>query len=170
MSLDSLGELKDINIERVRLCRDVSGSLRLVIEGEQEEFYVVPFICFPFTGQDEYISLMRKTAEGAVEEEILLIFDYRRLDAQSRSLIEEELKKSAYTLILKVYAIAQKKTSLEWDIQAGGHRQTIESMNQQDVFQIGQSLIVINAVNGRKYVLKISQLDRKSRTLVGAYV
>jgi hypothetical protein len=170
MSLDALGDLKDLSVERIRLYQDSSGSLKLVIEGETEEFSVAPFVCFPFTGQDEFISLMRRTPDGNLTEEIVLLSDYKKLDAQSRRLIEEELEKSAHILITRVYAVTQKRFSLEWDIQIEGQRQIIESKDQRDLFQIGPALIVINAMNGRKYIVKVHQLDSKSRALVGAYV
>ena len=156
--------------DKISIYRDISGMLRLKIEGKDEEYPVKPIRCFPLTGADNCIGLFKIDPDGAINEEITLISELKNLDENSRKLIEEELNKTCFlNQITKIHSIKQAVDVLKWYVYTDKGERRFEVEGQRDICVIQPNLTVIKDSEGNRYQINSEKLDPKSLTLLEIY-
>lgn len=157
-----------LGAEKISVYRGPSGILKAKVEGE--EYPVRPIRCFPLTGADYYLGLFKVKPDGTIKEEVVIIYELRKLDANSRKLIEEELEKTyPLTRITKIHSIKQVGKALKWHVDTDKGEQTFELRHQSDIYRIKPTLIAIEDVEGNKFQISPAELDPKSLSLLEIY-
>jgi hypothetical protein len=172
MFFDSVGEGKFLDIDKISLYRDVSGVLKLKIEGTTEDYPVKPVRYFPLTGDEHYLGLFIIEPDGKIKKETVFITDFKRLDENSIKLIEEELAKS-YSLveIKKIISVKQiAKIGLRWYVKTDNGERTFDVANQQDIYMISPTIVIAKDTGGNKYKIDPIKLDSNSRSILEIYV
>lgn len=168
MSFNSSGGTKILGADKISVYRDTSGILKAKVE--DEEYPVRPIRCFPLTGANYYLGLFRIEPDGTIREEIALIYDVKRLDENSRKLVEEELSK-AYPLlwITKIHSVKQIGRALRWHVDTDKGERIFEIRHQKDIYMIQPSLVVIKDAEGNRFQIDSEKLDPRSLSLLEIY-
>ena len=170
MSFNSFIPIKKIDAKMLQISKDSQNVLNVKIEGENLTCAFKPMKCFPLTDPEHYLGFFKKTAEGIVEEEIVLIDDFNKLDTNSRSLIEQELNKEyPLTKIKKIYSIEQTKNTSKWRVDTDKGEKVFEVEHQNEIYMVQPSLAVIEDVEKNTFLVDPSRLDPKSLSLLEIY-
>ena len=172
MSFNYSIEQKFLDINQISIYRDSSDNrLKLKINDIDEQYPIKPIRYFPFTGDEHYVGLFISEPDGTIEKEIVLISDLKRLDENSRKLIEEELNKtSPLVKITKILSVKQIDKTLRWHVKTIEGEQTFEVLNQNDISLISPSIVVIRDSQGSKYKINPLKLDEKSQSQLEIYL
>jgi hypothetical protein len=172
MSFNFSVEQKFLDINQITIYRDrLDNLLKLKIINVEEKYPIKPIRYFPFTGDEHYVGLFFLEADGTIAKEIVLISDLKRLDENSRKLIEEELNKT-YPLfkITKVLSVKQIGKTLRWQVITMEGEQTFEVLNQNDISSLSPSIVTIIDTRGNKYKINPLKLDEKSQSQLEIYL
>lgn len=157
--------VKIIDGNKVSLSRDNSGTLRLKIEGEAEDYPIRPIRYFPFTEEKVcYVGLFAVASDGTVGREIAFITDLKKLSDDSRRLLEEELDKFfPLVTIKKIVSIRQIGGKLSWEVITDKGVKVFKLVKQQ---LLTPSILYVKDGKGRKYKVDLAMLDSKSQLLL----
>lgn len=170
MSSSLPSEAKILDIDKISLHRDDSGTLRVRIEGEAQEYPVKPARYFPFTEDEYYVGLFKIEPDGTTAKEIALISDLKRLDEKSRKLVEEELNKAFPVIeVTKIISIKKISKILKWHVKTTEGERDFEVSSQNDINNISVFLVTVIDAKGNKYKINLAKLDPHSQSLLEAY-
>ncbi|MDH7571166.1 MAG: DUF1854 domain-containing protein [Armatimonadota bacterium] len=143
----------------IRIWRDSFGRLNLQV-GDQQYENLRPVRAFPLSAPDRNIALM-----DSKNKEVGMIADIRKLDKQSRRVLEEELK--------MVYFMPQVRAILDvkwqhhfttWTIETDRGQRTIQVRERGDIRTLPDGRIILTDTNGIKYEIRDPKaLDERSQ-------
>ncbi|MFO7899799.1 MAG: DUF1854 domain-containing protein [Planctomycetota bacterium] len=151
----------------VRFRRNQEG--RVVLERDGGATPVSSIVAaFPLTHRQRMISV--RDSEGA---EIGILDDIRRLDPNSRTVVDHELERTYFMpRVTDVLDIEEDLNVVEWDVETdkGPRRFQVRSV-RKNVRRFGRRRVVIKDVDGNRYEIRDwTALPRLSQTLVEPYL
>lgn len=153
-------DLRLLDPKRVRLRSDEHARLQLEIGIEERYGPVRAVRCLPLTQPDQFISLQDE--EG---NEIGIVPDSTRLDAESRTALEAELQR--YYLKAQVLSIARVETRnglITWDLVTDLGPKTVHVRDRQHIRPLRGGGTILTDIHEAKYEIPpIEQLDERSR-------
>jgi hypothetical protein len=158
--------LRYLEPEQVRLFRSEDGRVRVTIG---DEFSVVAprFLrARPLTDPDRYISIREGDPGG---KEVGLLCNWRRLDRESRALMQEELDRRYLHAVVKRIVSAKHFWGLTLCVfeTDRGVRQTTLRDVRDNVIYLGESRVFLTDAEGNRYdIPDVSALDLPSRALL----
>lgn len=143
-----------------------NGLLYATVNGEERR--VTLFRQFPFDLLWEYISVLDEDMR-----EVGIIRDIAAFDEQTRSLLEKELKKRYYTVIVTaILSVKEQFGSSYWQVQTeeGMIKFTLRD-TMRSISSVNGSRVFFTDVDGNRYEIPdLSVLDVKSRKSLELYI
>jgi len=173
MLFDSLVKQGFEDINQITVYRDTSDNrLKLKRNDINEVYPIKPIRYFPYTGDEYYIGLFLVEPDGRTQKELVLISDLKRLDENTRKLIEEELNKIQPILnIKKILLVKDVGKFTRWQVYTKEEGElTFELMSERDVNQISSSLVVVKDSKNTNYKINLLKLDEKSQSQLEIYL
>jgi len=155
ISDDSTFSLNFLDPQKVRFFR-VGDALRVTMEGDRSCLRVVPMRTFPISTRDQYISL--RDMKG---NELGIIKDPKKLDKDSRKLLEEEIRKRYFTpVIRKIRSIHDKLGIVEWEVETDrGVKKFLTRSIHNSLEETDTGFIITDIENNRYEIRYDSGLD-----------
>jgi hypothetical protein len=106
--------------------------------------------CFPFSEPDRYISIREPDSDG---REIGLIEDMKALSADTREMLEEQMRLRYFTpIILKVHDIKEEYGYAYWEVTTDrGRCRFTTRMGGGSVYSIGKDRYMVNDLDGNRF-------------------
>jgi hypothetical protein len=156
-------ELRILDPKTTRLFR-VAGVTRLTIEGDRSWAKVSPSRAFPLSNPDHYIGFL--DGDG---KDVGLLYDPSQLDAESRTLIAEDLERRYFVPIVeRVLRVREEFGTIYWDVETDRGAVEIVVRNLRDNLQeLSSSRVIITDIDGNRYEFPdIPKLDNKSQAII----
>ncbi|MCZ6680127.1 MAG: DUF1854 domain-containing protein [Candidatus Poribacteria bacterium] len=137
-----------LEAEKIRLFRSPMGSPRLEIQGEVCYPRVTVWRILPLSDPEHYISL------GVGEDkEIGIIQDPSQLDAESLTILREELDKRYFTpVIQKIYHVKERFGVHEWEVETSRGKLTFSVQGlHQNIKHVPPARLLVTDVRGNRY-------------------
>jgi Domain of unknown function (DUF1854) len=154
--------------EKVRLFRDEKGNLRLTLEGDRSYLQVKVARAFPLSDPHEWVCY----ADGK-DKQIVIVRDIRKLDAPSRRLTEEELRRRYFVpAVEQILEIKQEFGVVHWSVitDRGPRRFVIRNL-RENVQEVEDGRRLVTDAEGNRFLLPHPDtLDPASRRLAERYV
>ncbi|MDH7571165.1 MAG: DUF1854 domain-containing protein [Armatimonadota bacterium] len=150
--------------KEVRVSRDNFGRLRLEARGNVYEDIRVAR-AFPISAPDRNIAF--QDAQG---KQIAMIADMRRLDRESRRLLQQELEMVYFsTRILQVLDVRSRRGVTTWRLVTDRGTRTIYVKDRNDIRTLPDGRILMTDMHGIRYeVSNPEELDEESRRFLEA--
>ncbi len=143
-----------------------NGLLYATVDGVERR--VTLFRQFPFDLLWEYISVLDEEMR-----EVGIIRDLASFDEQTRSLLEKELKKRYYTIIVTaILSVKERFGCSYWQVQTeeGVMKFTLRD-TMRSISSVNGSRVFFTDVDGNRYEIPdLSALDAKSRKSLELYI
>jgi len=145
--------------------RNESGNLCARIEGRGEWEKVSVRRAFPYTDPDRYVALYSN------EEEIGIIASLDALDADSRAVLDDALRKRYHIpVILRIIAIDEVQNATQWHVETDCGPRSFEVQSRRNFRQLPDGGLVIIDVDSNRYrIPDRSALDPPSREQLGRH-
>ncbi len=156
-------ELRILKPEDVRIFRH-GGVTRLTLENQRSWTRAQSMRAFPLTDPDHYIGFL-----DCANKDIGLIVDPSQLDAESRSVVEQDLEKRYFVpLIRKVYSVKEEFGTIAWDVDTDKGRRELLVRNIRDNLQeLTSSRVIVTDVDGNRFEFPdISRLDSRTQGII----
>ena len=122
--------------------------------------------CFPWSEPHRHLSL-----RDAEEKEILLVEDPASLGAASREALERALAEAGFVLeVTRVLSIEEEVEIRQWEVETRHGPRAFQTHLDDWPRSLPNGGILIRDVAGDLYRLMVTELDRKSRELLWAFV
>lgn len=122
--------------------------------------------CFPWSEPHRHLSL-----RDAEEKEILLVEDPASLGAASREALERALAEAGFVLeVTRVLSIEEEVEIRQWEVETRHGPRAFQTHLDDWPRSLPGGGILIRDVAGDLYRLMVTELDRKSRELLWAFV
>lgn len=150
--------------KEVRVSRDSFGRLRLEARGTFYEDVRVAR-AFPISAPDRNIAF--QDAQG---KQIGMVADMRRLDRESRRLLQEELEMMYFsTRILQVLHVVSRRGVTTWRLVTDRGPCTIYVKDRSDIRTLPDGRVLITDMHGIRYEIpNPEELDEESRRFLEA--
>jgi hypothetical protein len=122
--------------------------VRLTLEGDRSWREVRIARAFPFSDPDHYIGF-----RDAHDKDIGLLIELKELDADSRRLVESELKQRYFTpQIRRVVAVEEQFGVVTWDVDTDhGPRRIIVRNLRDSTYPLGPNRLMMTDTDGNRY-------------------
>lgn len=143
-----------------------NGLLYLTLDGEEKR--VTLFRQFPFDLLWEYISVLDEE-----EHELGIIRDVSLFEADTKSLLERELKKRYYTVAISAILSVKERFGFSyWRVMTSeGELKFTLRDTLRSIHSVNGSRVFFSDVNGNRYEIPdLHQLDTKSRKQLELYL
>ena len=153
-------EIRFLDPKKLRFLMEDDGSITLEIEGEGRFKRVILRRAFPLTNPNRYISV-----RDSEDREIGMIRDLKELPAESRRVVEAELKRRYFVPVIKrIFALRERGGIVEWEVETDkGPRRFITHGIHEAVKDLGSGRLMITDVDGNRYEIPDwTELDPKS--------
>jgi len=161
-----LETLRYLDPEQVKVYRTESGWLYATIADELTVLAPRFMRARPLADPDLYISIRGADTNG---KEFGLLRDWRRLDQESRSLVQQELdQRYLHTRIERILSLKDYGglQSCELETDRGPREVTFRDVRDNVVYS-GASRILLSDAEGNRYdIPDVTALDRRSRALL----
>lgn len=140
------------------------GFVKLTLGADEVYPRVALYRAFPFSYQDQYISV--RDLEG---NEIGMIKDLREFDEATARLITRELDRRYFTpVISRIENIKEEFGYAYWHVEtdAGARRFTVRDMQVNVVLLAPQHVLIIDVDGNRYEIPDYTRLDAKSRRFI----
>ena len=122
--------------------------------------------CFPWSEPHRHLSL-----RDAEEKEILLVDDPASLGAASREALERALAEAGFVLeVTRVLSIEEEVEIRQWEVETRHGPRAFQTHLDDWPRSLPSGGILIRDVAGDLYRLMVTELDKKSRELLWAFV
>ena len=122
--------------------------------------------CFPWSEPHRHLSL-----RDAEEKEILLVEDPASLGSASREALERALAEAGFVLeVTRVVSIEEEVEIRQWEVQTRHGPRCFQTHLDDWPRSLPGGGILIRDVAGDLYRLMVTELDKKSRELLWAFV
>ena len=161
---DLRAELTLLDPQQIRLFLDEFEDLKLSRSGVAVDGRVSAVRAFPISAGDRFIIL-----KDADDQEIGIIQDAAELDADSQSVLRDELARTYFcSRITGVNAIGGHAHVPEWDVETDRGPRVFEiRSSRRDIRVLGEGHVLILDPDGNRFEIPdYRQLDPVSRSLV----
>ena len=151
---------------RVRLLRDASGRVRLIIGGDRCYLDVKVVRVFPLSEPDRYIGLLDAKDKDRV---IGLVVEPDQLEPDSRRVAADALGRHYFLPVIReVLSMREEFGAVYFDVQTDrGRRQFIAKGVRDATVELGEGELLISDVDGNRYrVADWRKLDPRSQHLL----
>lgn len=162
-------ELRYLDPEEVRVFRGEDGRVHATIRDEMTVISPAFLRSHPLTDPDRYISIKGTIPKERLEargDEFGLVRNWRRLDPESRRLVEEELARRylhpRLTRIISLKEYSGMQVAL-FETDRGVREVTLRDVRDNVIYLDSNRVLITDAENNRYDVPDISALDRQSR-------
>src|SRR3954469_14781739 len=122
--------------------------------------------CFPWSEPHRHLSL-----RDAEEKEILLVEDPASLGAASRQALEHALAEAGFVLeVTRVVSIEEEVEIRQWEVETRHGPRSFQTHLDDWPRSLPDNGLLIRDVAGDLYRLAVSDLDKRSRELLWAFV
>ena len=150
--------------ELIRLRTSSDGRLLAITEGGPVAVRVRQ--CFPWSEPHRHLSL-----RDTEEKEIALVEDPASLGAVSREALERALAEAGFVLeVTRVVSIDEEVEIRQWMVETRHGPRSFQTHLDDWPRTLPGGGLLIRDVGGDLYRLTVSELDRKSRDLLWAFV
>jgi len=148
--------------QRLSVFVNESGNLCARLDGEGEWSKVTVRRAFPYSDPDHYIALY------ADEEEIGIVRDLAGVDADSRAVLAEELRKRYHVpVIQRILAIEEEQNVTRWRVETDSGPRTFEVHSRRSFRRLpGGGLVIVDVDTNRFRIPDRNALDARSRRLL----
>jgi hypothetical protein len=156
-------ELRVLDPKRTRVFR-VAGLTRLTIESDRSWAKVTVARAFPLSDPDHYLGFL----DGAGKD-IGLLVDPGPLDAESRSVVEEELEKRYFVPVVeRVLSVKEEFGTVYWRVETDKGEKEIVARNLRDnLMELTSSRIIITDIDNNRFEFPdINKLDGRSLGII----
>lgn len=155
---------RDNESEAVRLRNAPDG--RLIVFTERGPVTVRVRQCFPWSEPHRHLSL-----RDAEDREVALVEDPAVLGAASREALERALAEAGFVLdVTRVVSIDEEVEIRQWEVETRHGQRSFQTHLDDWPRQLPDGGLLIRDVAGDLYRLTVTELDRKSRDLLWAFV
>ena len=154
-----LNELKILDPKQTRLSRDNFRVLKVTVEGDQEYSDVKPVRSFPLSDPEHLIGFADENGD-----EIGMIEDYRQLDPESQTILQEELKRGYFMpQILKINRMKEEFAISMWDVETDRGPRHFAVREKDDIRKMPGRHVIFRDVDGNLFEIPdYGQLDPRS--------
>jgi len=159
-------DYESLDPARVKLWRDVSGFVRMTVNGDQTYFEVKAVRAFPLSDPDRYVALL--DARGA-DRVIGLVTDPGDLEEESRRTLTDCLQAHYFVpTITRVVKLTEEFGAVYFDIETDrGPRHFVAKGIRDAIEELGGGEFLIPDVDGNRYrIADLRNLDLRSRSLL----
>jgi hypothetical protein len=150
--------------EAIRLRSAPDG--RLIALTERGPVTVRVRQCFPWSEPHRHLSL-----RDAEEREVALVDDPASLSAASREALERALAEAGFVLeVTRVVSIDEEVEIRQWEVETRHGPRSFQTHLDEWPRQLPGGGLLIRDVAGDLYRLTVTELDKKSRELLWAFV
>jgi len=150
--------------EAIRLRSAPDG--RLIALTERGPVTVRVRQCFPWSEPHRHLSL-----RDAEEREVALVGDPASLSAASREALERALAEAGFVLeVTRVVSIDEEVEIRQWEVETRHGLRSFQTHLDEWPRQLPGGGLLIRDVAGDLYRLTVTELDKKSRDLLWAFV
>lgn len=122
--------------------------------------------CFPWSEPHRHLSL-----RDAEEREVMLVDDPATLGAVSREALERALAEAGFVLqVTRVLSIDEEVEIRQWTVETRHGPRSFQTHLDDWPRQLPDGGLLIRDVGGDLYRLTVTELDKKSRDLLWAFV
>ena len=160
---DAFDALTFLDAKKARFFRH-GDALRLTVEGECSYPKVKVVCAFPVSDPTHHVSICTEK-----DEEIGLIADLRRLDSETRGLLEEHLaRRYVVAVIRRVVASKERFGTVDWTVETDRGQRRFTTRNLRDgAITPSPGRYLLADVDGNRYdVPELSRLDAASQTML----
>ena len=162
-------ELRYLDPEEVRVWRGEDGRVYCTIANELTVLTPMFMRSHPLSDADRYISIRAVEAKErsvAMGKEFGLLRDWRRLDPESRAIVEAELERRyLHPRVLAILAVRDFSgvQVCDFDTDRGLREVTLRDV-RDNVIYVGRGRILITDAEGNRYDIEdVDELDPDSR-------
>ncbi len=150
--------------EAIRLRTAPDG--RLLVLTERGPVTVRVRQCFPWSEPHRHLSL-----RDVEEREVALVDDPESLSAASREALERALAEAGFVLeVTRVVSIDEEVEIRQWEVETRHGLRSFQTHLDEWPRQLPGGGLLIRDVAGDLYRLTVTELDKKSRDLLWAFV
>jgi len=153
-------------MKHIHIRQNAHGGLYLTINKEQP-VDVIPSRCFPWSKNNQYISL--RNIQG---EEVTLINNLRLLDSESRTAVESALSESAF--VMEIEKITHIETEFEirnWRVITRQGAYTFQTKLDEWPQKMNSYGLLIRDVAGNLFQIdNIASLDHASKQQIWPFI
>lgn len=146
---------------KLRLETAPDGTVRAIVEDESCGMRIEAYRAFPLSHPDEHIVLR----DGGGRE-IGVLRDLREIDAPTRALVEDELRRRYFMpQITAILSVTERFGSTEWEVETdrGPRRLAMRQINEA-ITEVSPVRYLLTDVEGNRYEVKdLNALDSDSR-------
>ena len=153
-----------VSVQDIILFRSPPWALRLTLRNERSYPRIKIVRAAPLSYTDRYISILDDK-----DVEICMIDDLSEVDADTRTLIEEELEKRYLTSIVKeVISIRAEYGTSYWEVETdrGNRDFVVQNVSENAQWPGARRLLLIDVDGNRFEIPDLDALDDRSRKLV----
>jgi hypothetical protein len=122
--------------------------------------------CFPWSEPHRHLSL-----RDVEEREVALVDDPESLSAASREALERALAEAGFVLeVTRVVSIDEEVEIRQWEVETRHGLRSFQTHLDEWPRQLPGGGLLIRDVAGDLYRLTVTELDKKSRDLLWAFV
>lgn len=158
-------EFKYLEPSTVRLFRGPSGAARLVINGGEKSYLrVMVTRAFPISEPNRYIGFL--DGDG---KDIGMVEDVRKLDPESRKIVDEELQKRYFLPVIKnITRLNHEFDMAYFEVETDrGHRDFSLRGHAENCVEVSPYRYIIEDVDGSRFEIPdIRKLDKRSQNLL----
>ncbi len=138
----------DPHVVRLFRTHPSDTTVRATIDGDRSWRDVRIARAFPLSDPDRYIGL-----RDGDDKDIGIFETLHGLDAESRTVIDEELERRYFTpQITKVYSVSEEFGVVTWDVETTKGRRRFLVRNLKDsTFTLGASRVMMTDVDSNRY-------------------
>ena len=167
-----------LTVDNARFYRSGGGLISLELKGEDGKFEVfervVAIRSFPITDPDAFISIREPdSAQHEKGAEIGIIPDINAFDAESVSLLREELERRYFTpKILKIYSMKEKLGHYYWEVNTDAGKFSFVLRNAgANIRTLEDGRVLIFDIDGNCFEIPdTDKLDKASYRKIEVYL
>jgi hypothetical protein len=109
---------------------------------------------------------------GSRPKEIGIVKDIKKIDSQSRKVIEEELAMMYFTpKITRIHRIKSERGSYKWVVETDKGEREFDVRHREDIRVIESNRVVVKDVDGNRFEIpNYSRLDSRSKSTLERYM
>ena len=159
-------------METMTVFRDASGRLMMTKDADADPVPVRPVQFFPLTHPGEHWAVFLLAPDGALGQEAASIALPQDLEPASRDLLEQELMACFQKIRISRVCSLKKhdEGAFHWTVETDQGRLSFEVENQQGVNKIDDNFVLINDSEDRRFLIRLDEMDPRSRAFLDLVV